>query len=227
MNDISSWTNKIYGEKLCLKKYYLPTLLPKNRLLSKNLTKKDYENPVYNKENLMNSKFVISGSADSFQIPPITDFAVQNLFHVESFMIFHYGFDSFTERQNFHSFLSCILTPVRESLPIKGKTILWKKAMVHLSIAWTIIFIKQTECSGIRLFSTWTDLFLRHFMHNICRMVLPFSWRNQWLLSETSGASSEALQHSSPLPWLAGVHMHWQYAESSPSINGPGGKRKN
>lgn len=80
-------------------------IVAKNRLLSKNLTKKDYENPVYNKENLMNSKFVISGSADSFQMPPITDFAVQNLFHVESFMIFHYGFDSFTERQNFHSFL--------------------------------------------------------------------------------------------------------------------------
>ena len=53
-------------------------IVAKNRLLSKNLTKKDYENPVYNKENLMNSKFVISGSADSFQMPPITDFAVQN-----------------------------------------------------------------------------------------------------------------------------------------------------
>ena len=38
-------------------------IVAKNRLLSKNLTKKDYENPVYNKENLMNSKFVISGSA--------------------------------------------------------------------------------------------------------------------------------------------------------------------
>ena len=41
-------------------------IVAKNRLLSKNLTKKDYENPVYNKENLMNSKFVISGSADFF-----------------------------------------------------------------------------------------------------------------------------------------------------------------
>lgn len=96
-------------------------IVAKNRLLSKNLTKKDYENPVYNKENLMNSKFVISGSADSFQIPPITDFAVQNLFHVESFMIFHYGFDSFTERQNFHSFLIMYTYSGQGILTYQGK----------------------------------------------------------------------------------------------------------
>ena len=42
------------------------TIVASERLLSRNVTKEDLENPVYNKENLLNSKFIISGSADSF-----------------------------------------------------------------------------------------------------------------------------------------------------------------
>ena len=56
------------------------TIVASERLLSRNVTKEDLENPVYNKENLLNSKFIISGSADSFSLPPITEFALQNHF---------------------------------------------------------------------------------------------------------------------------------------------------
>ena len=98
------------------------TIVASERLLSRNVTKEDLENPVYNKENLLNSKFIISGSADSFAFPPITEFAIQNLFHIESFMIFHYGFDSFTERKNFHSFLIMYTYSGQGSLTYQGKT---------------------------------------------------------------------------------------------------------
>lgn len=97
------------------------TVAPK-RLISKNLTQKHLDNPLYNRENLMNSKFIISGSLDSFVMPPITDFALRNLFHIENFNIFHYGFDSFTERQNFHSFLIMYTYSGQGSLTYQGKT---------------------------------------------------------------------------------------------------------
>ncbi len=58
----------------------------------------------YDAENLVNSQFYITGSVDVFARPPITAFAQENLFHLQSFDIFHYGKDSYTRRQNYHSF---------------------------------------------------------------------------------------------------------------------------
>ena len=104
-------------------------IVAKNRLLSENsTTKKDYENPVYNKENLMNSKFVISGSARFFSTCrrwPVS--LCQNLFHVESFMIFHYGFDSFTERQNFQVLFLIMYSYFRSGNPYLSREKLYSE----------------------------------------------------------------------------------------------------
>lgn len=59
----------------------------------------------YNADAIANARFLISGSADSFEKPPITDFAMQHLYHMEDFTRFYYKKGSFTERKNFHSYL--------------------------------------------------------------------------------------------------------------------------
>lgn len=59
----------------------------------------------YDPENLANSEFYITGSADTFRSVPITDFAKENLFYMQAFTIFHYGKGSYTRRKNFHSYL--------------------------------------------------------------------------------------------------------------------------
>lgn len=58
----------------------------------------------YDLENLSNSEFHISGSMDAFLRPPLSAFAEERLFYMQSFSIFHYKAGSFTRRQNFHSF---------------------------------------------------------------------------------------------------------------------------
>lgn len=59
----------------------------------------------YDPENLVNSDFLIEGTADAFRLPPMTQNARENLFHAQAFTIFHYKKGSFTRRQNFHSYL--------------------------------------------------------------------------------------------------------------------------
>ncbi len=59
----------------------------------------------YDPENLANSEFYITGSADAFRPVPITDYAKENLFYMQAFTIFHYGKGSYTRRENFHSYL--------------------------------------------------------------------------------------------------------------------------
>ena len=62
----------------------------KKPLLSKNITPEMYKEKSYDPENLLNSEFVISGRYDSFPIPPITSFALENLLYAQSFGIFDY-----------------------------------------------------------------------------------------------------------------------------------------
>lgn len=59
----------------------------------------------FDPDNLLNSEFSISGSVDTFTCPPIIDFALKRLFHLQSFGIFHYKKGSFTKRKDYHSFL--------------------------------------------------------------------------------------------------------------------------
>ncbi len=91
-------------------------------LTSQNLTSEILDNPKYRRENLLNSQFDIVGSADTFPLPPITDFAKKNLFYVQDFNIFHYEKNSFTKRQNFRSFLILYTYSGNGSLEYNGKT---------------------------------------------------------------------------------------------------------
>ena len=77
----------------------------KEPLSSRRLTEQIYENKKYERENLSNSEFFLSGAVDSFLRPPITDYAKDSLFYMQGFDIFHYSKGSFTRRQNYHSFL--------------------------------------------------------------------------------------------------------------------------
>ena len=73
-------------------------------------------------ENLINSDFYITGSVDLFKSPPITNYALSHLYHLQTFNIFHYGKSSFTERQNFQSFLILYTYGGHGSLNYRGKT---------------------------------------------------------------------------------------------------------
>ncbi len=73
--------------------------------MSKNITPDTYREKDYDPENLLNSEFIISGKYRSFLLPPITSFAFENLFYVQSFGIFDYDKGSYTRRSNFSSFL--------------------------------------------------------------------------------------------------------------------------
>lgn len=100
----------------------LTTTVAKTRLTSRNLTDSTFKNPKYDRENLMNARFSITGSADSFQRPPITDFALKNLYYMQDFTVFHYGFGSFTERKNYHSFMVLYTYSGKGSLIYQNKT---------------------------------------------------------------------------------------------------------
>ncbi len=74
------------------------------------------------RENLSNSDFYISGSCDSFLPPPIADFAVNNLYYLQSFVIFHYQKGSYTRRQDYHSFLILYTYSGTGTVEYEGKT---------------------------------------------------------------------------------------------------------
>lgn len=78
----------------------------KHPLTYRQLSEETYKkNKDYEEENLSNSQFVISGSAEIFQRPPVSEFAQNNLYFLQSFSVFHYQKDSYTRRSNYHSFL--------------------------------------------------------------------------------------------------------------------------
>ena len=95
-------------------------------LTSRMVSEQTYKKPNFSgketRENLENSEFVISGGIDSFRLPPITVFAVNNLFYAQSFGIFHYEKGSYTRRQNFHSYLLLYTYEGEGSLEYEGKT---------------------------------------------------------------------------------------------------------
>ena len=91
-------------------------------LISMNVDFDHLDETLYNRENLSNSAFFIRGSVDSFLNPPITDFALNNLYHMESFNIFHYSKGSFTKRQNYHYFLILYVYSGTGTLVYRDKT---------------------------------------------------------------------------------------------------------
>ena len=81
------------------------TTISTKKLSSKRVTEGAIKKGNYNAQALANADFSIWGSVDSFSKPPITDFALEHLYHMEDFCIFHYRIDSFTERRFFQSYL--------------------------------------------------------------------------------------------------------------------------
>ncbi len=75
------------------------------KLTSRKVTASVIKKGDYNAKALANATFSIWGSVDSFSKPPITDFALERLYYMEDFCIFHYRKGSFTERRFFHSYL--------------------------------------------------------------------------------------------------------------------------
>ena len=75
------------------------------KLTSRKVTANAIKKGDYNALALANANFSIWGSVDSFSKPPITDFALEHLYYMEDFCIFHYRMGSFTERRFFHSYL--------------------------------------------------------------------------------------------------------------------------
>ena len=57
-------------------------------LTSRMVSEQTYKKPDYsgeeNRENLSNSEFVLSGGVDAFRRPPITDYALENLFYLQA-----------------------------------------------------------------------------------------------------------------------------------------------
>ncbi len=86
-------------------KIHFLTTESSSRLSSKKISVEDIKHGSYNVEALADTNFSIWGSVDAFQKPPITDFAIKNLYYMQDFDIFHYRYGSFTERKNFRSFL--------------------------------------------------------------------------------------------------------------------------
>lgn len=55
--------------------------------------------------NMRNADYFIFGKMDTFSRPPVTDFALENLFYMEAFSIFTCPKGFFTNRKDYQSFL--------------------------------------------------------------------------------------------------------------------------
>lgn len=94
----------------------------KKRLTSKRLTEKELNDKTYGEGNLPNATFSIMGSTEALSLPPITDYALSHLNYVQSFTLFHYLAPSYTERQNYPSYLIAFTYGGTGSLTYRGKT---------------------------------------------------------------------------------------------------------
>lgn len=81
---------------------------PHKRLTSKQLTDKELNDKKYGDGNLPNASFSLMGSVESFQIPPITDYALEHLFHLQAFTLFHYQAPSLYRTTKLSVFSDCV-----------------------------------------------------------------------------------------------------------------------
>ena len=84
---------------------HFQTTHTQHRLSSRRISEDTLKSGSYNTDAIANASFSIWGSVDSFVKPPITDFAMEHLYYLEDFNLFHYGCGSYTERRHFQSFL--------------------------------------------------------------------------------------------------------------------------
>ncbi len=79
---------------------------PHRRLTSRQIPESALQNEaVYGKGNLPNARYSIMGRTDAFSFPPISEEAQASLNYVQAFTVFTYDAPSFTERQNYPSYL--------------------------------------------------------------------------------------------------------------------------
>lgn len=94
---------------------------PGKVLSSKRLTEQQKQDTRYGEGNLPNASYMILGTMDAFDLPPITEYTLQNLNYIQAFNIFHYKAPSFTERRNYPSFLIAYTYDGKASLTYRGK----------------------------------------------------------------------------------------------------------
>lgn len=104
--------------------------------------------------NMRNADYFIFGKMDTFSRPPVTDFALENLFYMEAFSIFTCPKGFFTNRKDYQSFL--IITHMKETAfwNIWEKITRWARATVSLLTAAFPICTARRGMSGNMAYST-------------------------------------------------------------------------
>ena len=72
--------------------------------------------------NMRNADYFIFGKMDTFSRPPVTDFALENLFYMEAFSIFTCPKGFFTNRKDYQSFLIIYTYEGNGALEYMGKS---------------------------------------------------------------------------------------------------------
>ena len=99
-------------------------------LVSRAIAPQEVIKPVYDRENLMNSEFHITGSADSFVRPPLSERAQSRLSYLQALPFFRMGqVHSHGGRIIVHS-CCCIPIRVRGGWSTKGKHIPYRRSGV-------------------------------------------------------------------------------------------------
>lgn len=84
--------------------------------IKRKLFGQDYPNSI------KNTDFSIAGTLQMFTIPPATEFAMKNLYHMEGFSLFSCESNFFTQRKDFHSFLILYTYKGQGQLEYGGRT---------------------------------------------------------------------------------------------------------
>lgn len=73
-------------------------------------------------DNLKNVNFSMSGRMDAFSRPPVKDFVLHNLYHMEAFSIFYSDKNFYTQRKDYNSYLLLYTYEGNGLLEYDGKT---------------------------------------------------------------------------------------------------------
>ena len=100
----------------------LITTIADHRISSRFLDEETKYNKKYGEGNLPNANFSILGAIDEFKLPPISETALNELNYVQSFSRIRYEAPSFTERQNYKSYLIAYTYDGTGTLKYRDKT---------------------------------------------------------------------------------------------------------
>lgn len=91
-------------------------------LSSVTLKKEGFDEEKYDWENVSNAKYLIAGWVETFPKSPLTPYAKEHLNYLQGFTVFHYQAPSYTERENYHSYLIAYTYGGKATLSYRGKT---------------------------------------------------------------------------------------------------------